>query len=265
VAEEPMKELNGSSLKESEKFEGSYWQWLKEELTGWDAFPWILFGIGTGFQLALYLTNDINWVTTVTFVGVFFGQWCTVAMGAGGWRVVNGKRIRVSSHAINGLLGSLSVIAYIIVNAQAHHWFSIIDQLCFFFLIDVELMVTWRTWGRGSDNVIKKLTPKGWVSVVIAILASWFVFYHVGLITGDNQPVVDALTLSIGATASWLCFRRYSTTYTLWLCSDAINILLWALALHDGYSQAALPMLVMQLFYLVTAIMGKMNWKPTKA
>lgn len=246
-----------------DKFTGSYWEWLKEELTGWDNFPWILFGIGTGFQLALLLTGTINWISIVAFIGVFFGQWCTVAMGAGGYRIVDGVKQRVYSHSINGLLGSLSVVAYIIVNIQAHHWFSVIDQLFFFFLIDVELMMTWRTWGRGKDNVIKALTKKGWVAVVATILVAWGALYFVGVWTNDAQPVTDALVLAIGATASYLCFRRYSTTYSLWLCSNVINLILWLVALKDGYSQAALPMLVMTIFYMSTAIMGKFNWKPT--
>ncbi len=39
------------------RFEGTYLQWLKEELTGWDRFPWALFGFGVGFQLAILLVN----------------------------------------------------------------------------------------------------------------------------------------------------------------------------------------------------------------
>jgi len=273
-----------------EKFTGSYIDWLKEELTGWDTLPWILFGLGTGFQLAILLLGKINWISIVSFVGIFFGQWCTVAMGAGGWREVNGEKVRVSSHAINGLLGSLSVIAYIIVNAQAHHWFSIIDQLFFFFLIDVELMATWRTWGRGKQNEMKTILtfdklPKSkklgtkikhglhyfkqfmtskWMLIIPIVLVLWGGLYYVGLLTNDNNPVWDALALAIGATASWLCFRRYEQTFTLWIVSDLVNLTLWFTGLLDGYTQAALPMLAMTVFYFATAIVGRINWKPTK-
>lgn len=254
-------ESNDVEKLENERFEGSYWSWIKDQLTGWDTFPWALFTFGVGFELCTLLLNPINWLSVTSFIGIFFGMWCTVAMGAGGYDKQGRRR---TSHAINGLMGAISVIAYIIVNAQAHHWFSIIDQLCFFLLIDVELMWTWRTWGRGKDNVIRHVTKKGWIGIIAAILVAWVALYFVGIITNDSQPVVDALSLAIGATASWLCFRRYSETYSLWLCSDVINCLLWTLALHDGYSQAALPMLVMTLFYLATAIMGKINWKPTE-
>ena len=242
------------------RFEGTYLQWLKEELTGWDRFPWALFGFGVGFQLAILLLNPINWIAVVSFIGIFFGMWCTVAMGAGGY---DSEGNRVSSHAINGLLGSISVIAYVIINVSAGHYWSVLDQLVFLFLIDLPLLTNWRTWS-GKSTEIKGLTKMGWLYVIVAILAAWFVLYYVGIYLHDTNPLWDALALAIGGTASWLCFRQYSTTYTLWLISDFVNVLLWFTALKDGYSQAALPMLAMTLFYTATAIVGKINWRPNK-
>lgn len=244
----------------SDRFTGTYWQWLRQEFTGWDRLPWFLFGTGVGFQLAILILKPVTWISMVSFVGVFFGMFCCVAMGAGGY---NEKGERVASHSVNGLLGSISVIAYIIVNATAGHWWSIFDQLCFFFLIDLELLLTWRTWGRGKNNVIRKLNPKQKILSAVVILIAWAVLYQLGLVLHDSNPVWDALELAIGATASWLCFRRYTETYSYWLISDVINVILWMTTLQQGISSASLSMLAMTVFYLATAIMGKLNWKPT--
>lgn len=244
----------------ADRFTGTYWQWLKQEFTGWDRLPWFLFGTGVGFQLAILILKPVTWISVVSFVGVFFGMFCCVAMGAGGY---NEKGERVASHSVNGLLGSISVVAYIIVNAEAGHWWSIFDQLCFFFLIDLELLLTWRTWGRGKNNVIRKLNPKQKILSVVVILIVWAGLYQLGLVLHDSNPVWDALELAIGATASWLCFRRYTETYSYWLISDVINVILWMTTLQQGISSASLSMLAMTVFYLATAIMGKMNWKPT--
>ena len=244
-----------------DKFTGNYFQWIWSELQGWDRVPWLLFGLGAGFQLAVLVLKPINWITVISFIACFFGMWCTVAMGAGG---VNDRGERVSSHAINGLFGTISVVGYIIVNLQAGHWWSILDQLIFFFLIDLELMLTWRTWGRGKQNVIKKLSNKNKVLSVVAILILWGILYEVGLLLHDTSPVFDSLELAIGATASFLCFRRYTETYSYWLLSDIINIALWTHTLQQGISSASLSMLAMTVFYLATAIMGKFNWRPTK-
>ena len=42
-------------MQKVERFEGNYFQWLKEELSGWDRLPWAVFGGGVGFQLAILL------------------------------------------------------------------------------------------------------------------------------------------------------------------------------------------------------------------
>ncbi|QBJ03714.1 nicotinamide mononucleotide transporter [Lactobacillus phage ATCCB] len=251
--------IPGGSNKEPEKFKGNYFQWIKNELTGWDTLPWAMFTFGVGFELALLFVNPISWQSLVAFAGVFFGMWCTVAMSSGGTDK-NGHR--VISHSINGLMGAISVVAYIVVNAVAGHWFSIVDQLIFFSLIDVELMFTWRTWGRGKNRGVNVLSKKGWIYVILAILIAWGVLYPLGVQLQDTNPIWDALTLAIGGVASWLCFRRYTSTYTLWLCSDFVNIVLWFTTLQQGFAPAtALPMLVMTLFYLATAIYGKFVWR----
>lgn len=177
-------------------------------------------------------------------------------------------------------MGTVSVAAYIYVNLTAGHWFSVVDQLFFFFLIDLELLLTWRTWGRGKNAEMKTLVSfdKGssfghkvkqwftskWPLVIVTILVLWFGLYHLGIILNDSNPFWDALTLAIGATASFLCFRRYAVTMKIWVFSDIINICLWFTALQEGYSQAALPMLVMTIFYTITALYGTTVWRPTK-
>lgn len=244
---------------EEKKFEGNYLQWIASELKGWDTFPWALFTFGVGFELALLLINPFTWQGFISFIGIFFGMWCTVAMSSGGYDL---KGNRVVSHSINGLLGAISVIAYIIVNAFAGHWFSIVDQLIFFFLIDVELMVAWRTWGRGDNKKVNTLSNKGWIYAVVAIIVGWAILYPLGIYLQDTNPIWDSLTLAIGGTASWLCFRRYTQTYTLWLLSDIVNIILWFTTLTSGFAPAtALPMLVMTLFYFATAIYGRIVWR----
>lgn len=250
----------GNGNKNNNKFQGNYFQWIKEELSGWDTFPWALFGFGAGLQVMSFALNPISWISVVTLIGTMFGMLCTVAMCAGGY--INGKR--VISRSINGLLGSISVIAFIITNLSMGHYFSVIDQLVFFFLIDVELMVTWRTWGRGKNQEIKKLSNKGYLLAGISMIAAWVVLYFIGIQLGDQQPLFDSLVLAMGAVASWLCFKRYSLTYKIWLLSDLVQISLFvATIVQAGFTQASLAMILNYGFYFTTAIVGLINWKPT--
>lgn len=250
--------------KDGQKFTGNYFQWLKYQFAGWDRWPWFLFGIAVGLQSMNLALNQITWISVVSWIATIFGSLCTVAMCAGGVDELTGKR--VTSRAVNGLLGAISVVGFIIVNASMNHYFSIVDQLIFFCLIDVELMFTWSTWGRGKNAEIKKLSNKGYVYTVIAMAIAWGVLYYVGLLLNDQQPVWDSLVLAMGAVASWLCFRRYSLTYKIWLCSDVAQVLLFVTTvMQQGWSAQGLAMAMNYAFYFGTAIVGLINWKPTTA
>lgn len=251
---------------EQTKFTGNYFEWIKDELTGVESFAWGLLGFGLGLNLMTFAMKPITWVSVVTLLAVSFGFFCTVMMAAGSWRnfvdtdgVVRQKKRCGAS--INGLLGSISVIGYIIVNVYAHHWWSIIDQLIFFSAIDIPLMLRWRTWGRGKDETIKKSTLKTWLLAVFGILVGWAILYPVGIHLKDAQPLIDALVLSVGATASLLYLKRYSGNYILWIGSNFVNVALWTAALVQGTSDQALPMLIMSLLYVVSSVYGKINFR----
>lgn len=248
-----------------DKFTGTYWQWLKDELTDIEPFAWALYGFGVGLNTMSYVSAPITWLSTIAYIAILFGFGCTVAMAAKGWKKFVDKNYMtkeklVVGRSINGLLGGISVIGYIIVNIAAGHWWSVLDQLVFFFAIDLGLIINWRTWGRGKESEVKKPTFKQWIIIVLTILIAWAILYPVGVYLKDTQPVIDALVLAIGGVASVLYVKRFSGTYSLWLASNLINVVLWFGALSKGLTPVALSMLVMTLLYLVSSIYGRINF-----
>ncbi|WDF82867.1 nicotinamide riboside transporter PnuC [Lacticaseibacillus pabuli] len=227
----------------AKRFEGNYFQWLRSELSGWDATPWSMFWFGVSFQLCLFLTNPINLTTTITFIATVFGLLCVVAMMVG--------------KSVNGLLGFISAIGFIYVNFTAGHFASVLDQTVFMLCIDLPLMIKWRTWGEDFDAKLRHLNVRGWIIVLAIIAVAWFSLFHAYTALHDTNPLWDSLVLSIGATASVMIVFHFNDTYTLWLAEDVVNVLLWFTALKGGYSQSSLPMLVVTLTYTVTAIYGK--------
>lgn len=249
-----------------EKFTGNYFEWIKDELTGIEGFAWGLLGFGCGLNVMTFAIGKIDWVAFITLLATCAGFFCTVMMGAGAWRTFKAKdgtlkQRRTVGHSINGLLGAISVVGYVIVNLYARHWWSIIDQLIFFSAIDIPLMLRWRTWGRGKDQIVRKSTIKTWLLTIVGILVSWAILYPIGVHLNDAQPFFDSLTLAIGATASLLYLKRYSGNYILWICSNMVNVGLWTSALVQGTSHQALPMLIMSLLYMVSSIYGKINFR----
>lgn len=253
---------NNADLVQDGRFVGTYWQWLKNQLSGWDRTPWLLFSFITGAQLMNFALQPINWISVVSLLATLAGSLCTCAMAAGGVDPITGTR--AVSRSINGLFGAISVVGFIIVNLSQRHFFAAFDQLVFFFLIDVELLFTWRTWGRGKNAEIKQLTKKGYAYTILAMLVAWGALYFVGIALKDQQPVFDSLVLAMGAVASWLCFRRYSFTYKIWLVSDIAQVSLFvATIVQAGMTGASLAMVLNYVFYFGTAVLGVVNWRPT--
>lgn len=167
---------------------------------------------------------------------------------------------------INGLLGLISAFGYIYINWTAGHYASVLDQIVFVLLIDLPLIFTWKTWGHRIENGVKFMKLRGWVLTIISMLILWWPITLIYTKLGDTNPLWDALTLIIGAAASILVVKGYGDSYSLWLLSDAVMIVLWATALVAGYSASSLPMLLTITFYLVTSLYGKFFsiWKNDK-
>lgn len=258
------------NTQEEAKFTGTYTEWLKDELSGWEPFAWGLYGFGMGLNTMTFVSNPIDALSIISYIAVAFGFLCTVAMAAKGWKKFTDKNgvVReklVVGRSINGVLGGISVIGYVIVNTYAGHPWSVLDQLIFFFMIDLGLMLNWRTWGRGTEGEkVKNPTQNQWVAIIVAIGVLWAALYPIGVILHDTAPKTDSLVLAIGAVASFLYVRRFTGTYVLWLAANIVNIVLWFNALAVG-KPAALPMLIMTMLYLASSIYGKFNFRAANA
>lgn len=220
-----------------------YFKWLIEEIKSINVAGGVMLSFIIGVQLAFYLSNPITLLSTITLIATLVGSACTVYMMIG--------------KPINGLLGLISAIGFIYINWSAGHYASVLDQMVFILLIDLPLILTWRNWGDRVKNGVKFLTNRGWFTTFTTMAILWAPMAWVYTQLGDTNPIWDAIVLIIGATASLLVFKGYGDSYTLWLMSDAVTIILWLTAFMDGYSASALPMLLTMLFYLMTALYGR--------
>lgn len=230
----------------------SYLKWLGTELRSINAAGGVMLAFIVGVQLAFYLSAPITGLSTITLVATLVGSACTVYMMLG--------------KPINGLLGLISAAGYIYINWSAGHYASVLDQLVFVALIDLPLIFTWKTWGHKVENGVKFLSKTGWVLTLVLMLVAWYPMMLVYEALGDSNPLWDSIVLIIGAMASLYVFKGYGDSYSLWLLSDAVNILLWVSALFAGYSASSLPMLLTMSFYLATAVYGRFFsiWKGRK-
>lgn len=221
----------------------NYFKWLIEEIKSINVAGGVMLSFIIGVQLAFYLSSPITLLSTITLIATLVGSACTIYMMIG--------------KPINGLLGLISAFGFIYINWSAGHYASVLDQFVFILLIDLPLILTWRNWGDRVKNGVKFLTNRGWFTTFASMAILWAPMVWVYTQLGDTNPVWDAIVLIIGATASLLVFKGYGDSYSLWLMSDAVTIILWFTAFMDGYSASALPMLLTMLFYLMTALYGR--------
>lgn len=216
----------------------NYLIWLKDELKSINTAGSIMLAFIIGVQLAFFLTSTITTLSVITLIATLMGSACTVYMMIG--------------KPINGLLGLISAFGYIYINWTAGHYASVLDQIVFVLLIDLPLIFTWKTWGHRIENGVKFMKLRGWVLTIISMLILWWPITLIYTKLGDTNPLWDALTLIIGAAASILVVKGYGDSYSLWLLSDAVMIVLWATALVAGYSASSLPMLLTITFYFLS-------------
>ncbi|MGY3711878.1 nicotinamide riboside transporter PnuC [Lactococcus petauri] len=221
----------------------NYIIWLKHELKSINTAGSVMLAFIIGVQLAFFLTGPITLLSVITLFATLVGSACTVYMMIG--------------RPINGLLGLISAFGFIYINWTAGHYASVLDQIVFIAFIDIPLILTWKTWGHRIENGVKFMTVKGWFIAIALMLIAWWPMMQVYAHLGDTNPLWDSITLIIGATASLLVFKGYGDSYSLWLLSNIVTIVLWATAFAQGYSASALPMLLTIIFYLATALYGK--------
>lgn len=221
----------------------NYVKWLGTEIKSLNTAGAAMLAFMVGVQLALFMVAPITGLSVITLVSTLVGSACTVYMMIG--------------KPINGLLGLISALGFIYVNWKAGHYASVLDQLVFVALIDVPLIITWKNWGHRIENGVKQLSIEGWAMTISLMIPAWLVTFIIYNNLGDMNPVWDSLVLVIGATASYYVFKGYGDSYSLWLASDVVNIVLWFTALSAGYSASSLPMLLTMAFYLMTALYGR--------
>lgn len=221
----------------------NYVKWLVTEIKSLNTAGAVMLAFMVGVQLALFMVAPITGLSVITLVATLVGSACTVYMMIG--------------KPINGLLGLISALGFIYVNWTAGHYASVLDQLVFVALIDIPLIITWKNWGHRIENGVKRLSLEGWAMTISLMLPAWLIAFIIYNNLNDMNPVWDSLVLVIGATASIYVFKGYGDSYSLWLASDVVNIVLWFTALSAGYSASSLPMLLTMAFYLMTALYGR--------
>jgi nicotinamide mononucleotide transporter len=90
---------------------------------------------------------------------------------------------------------------------------------------------------------------------VAAVIACGFLLEHLG----DPQPFKDSATTILSIVAQALMALAFMEQWVLWIITNIISVIMWAVCVARGEAHAAL-MVIMWSFYLLNSINGLRVW-----
>lgn len=216
-------------------------KWFKQQVTGWHTANYCLFWFAVGSQLMIYVTGQIDFLSTVTFIGTIVGTLCIVSINA--------------AKSVNGILGIISALCKIYVGYRAQNYLVMFEELAYIITLDLPVIFSVKSWNSDTVNHLKKFTKKNWVISLVSVFVVWGVSsYLIGTFTNDPRPVIDGLSFAVSVTGGVICFLRYNNQYFWWTFSSIFQIVLWAITYAQG--SATIAMLVSSSVYLINDIIA---------
>lgn len=154
-----------------------------------------------------------------------------------------------------------SVVALIIASTNLENgvWAPLWAQVAlnvYLIVIAVVGIFRWRTLDKESGGKIHvvPLSKKRLVFVCCIVAAGTPVLGWLLSHTSDPAPLLDGASLVLSFVAAWLLSQSHIEQYIFWIAANGLIIAVYA-------TQAKWLMAAMYAFYIVTCIIGFINWK----
>ncbi|MFT4021355.1 MAG: nicotinamide riboside transporter PnuC [Acinetobacter sp.] len=110
-----------------------------------------------------------------------------------------------------------------------------------------------KTVEQQSDIHIKKLSVRGWIIMLSTVLICAFAYAELLAYLNAQQVRLDSFTVVICIVAQILMTMRYSEQWFLWISSNVLGMIIWAIAGNHA-------MLMMTCASLFNSLYGWYNW-----
>ncbi|WP_278952667.1 nicotinamide riboside transporter PnuC [Lactobacillus apis] len=215
-------------------------KWYLEQMRGWSFKTYMLLMLGIGVIIGTTISTPVNLISLITMVAAIMGFTCTLA-------ITNAK-------PINGVLGLLSSIIYVIVSIYAQNYANVVLQVSYIFLLDLPVLLL-PAWSKNAEKHIKGLKFKQWCFTLIFFLSVTAMLYLMDTrIFISPRPWIDAIAGAIGITGSVLCTFRFREQYYFWTIQGIMSIILWGVTAFQG--DANLTLFFTYILYLSNDILA---------
>lgn len=199
--------------------------WYVDQMKGWTPASYCLLLFGLGILLGMTVAGQINVLTILTLLAGMLGFTCTIS-------ITNAK-------PLNGILGAISALIYIIVAVQARNYNDVLLQSIYILLLDLPVLLM-PSWAKDVDQKVRFLTEEGkgvrnWLlTILFFIVVLGLTYYSDTHWFISPRPWIDSIAATIGITGAMLTTLRFSDTYLFWMAQALFSITLWAITAAQG-------------------------------
>ncbi|MGX6427605.1 nicotinamide riboside transporter PnuC [Levilactobacillus yonginensis] len=217
-----------------------YFQFLAHQLKGWPQQNYYLFFFSLGCQVMTLVSSPITPLTLLTFVGTTLGVLCVLAINA--------------AKSVNGFLGIVSALCFIVTGFAAKNYLSIFEQIAYVATLDIPVLIS-ASWNVNMAAKIRKFTGRSWLIAIVSTVAVYLLSgWAIGTFTDDPRPWVDAISFAISLAAGIICFLRFNNQYVWWIASGLAQMVLWFISFRQG--SATLAMFINSSVYLANDVLA---------
>jgi nicotinamide mononucleotide transporter pnuC len=158
------------------------------------------------------------------------------------------------------LLCSVFAVGYAVIALRAGFYATAVFHGLFLFPTSVYRFFVLTKKKTGTP--IKILSFKGWTASVLLCAASSAGLYFLLRKTGDTQPFLDGVILSLSLLTNAMMFGNYREMWCFNLASSALYAVMW---LAEFFSNGTgLSFAVMQIAVSLINVKGIVHWKRSK-
>ncbi|BDR60595.1 hypothetical protein KIM322_08560 [Lactobacillus xylocopicola] len=194
----------------------------------------MLLMLGIGIIIGTTVGAPLNALALITMIAAVMGFTCTLA-------ITNAK-------PINGILGLLSAIIYIIVSIYAKNYANVVLQASYILLLDLPVLLL-PAWSKNAEKHIRGLNISQWFLTLLFFMVVLGLLYFMDTqVFISPRPWIDATAGAIGVTGSILCTLRFREQYYFWTIQGIMSVVLWGVTAFQG--DANLTLFITYLLYL---------------
>ena len=230
-------------------FRKGYFKWLLGQVKGWSKISYALLVVNFILQVYILATTLMGSPSPELLWGAIFGF---IGSNLAVLTVCGISNLS----PIQGWAASCSAVFIILSAAIAHNYANIVEQLVYFFALDLFCILD-PQWNE-DIHVESFKSWLDWIKYIIFFVVAWGIVYYLFGLTDDPSLFWDSLTLALALTGSLLELNLKKEQYVVWILGNITAIFLWFSSFQLGTASPAL--FVTYMIFFINSLQGAYNW-----